>query len=67
MLRHRCLGVVTVLVSAGRPGESNQTRVLKRLREELAKRRRNCDWIEGDSAWLVVDTDRRTVSERSKI
>ena len=67
MLRHRCREVVTVLVSAGRPGESNPTRVLKRLREELAKRRRNRDWIEGDSAWLVVDTDRWTVSERSDV
>jgi hypothetical protein len=45
MLRHRCREVVTALVSAGRPGESNPTRVLKRLREELAKRRRNRDWI----------------------
>jgi hypothetical protein len=67
MLRHRCRGVVTVLVSAGRPGESNPTRVLKRLRDELAKRRRRRDWIEGDSAWLVVDTDRWTVAERGAV
>ena len=43
MLRHRCREVVTVLVFAGRRGKSNPTRVLKRLREELAKRRRNRD------------------------
>jgi hypothetical protein len=67
MLRHRCRGVVTVLVSAGRPGESNPTRVLKRLRDELGKRRRRRDWIEGDSAWLVVDTDRWTVAERGAV
>jgi len=59
--------VVTVLISAGKPGELNPKRVLKRLRDEVRKHRRNKDWLRSDSAWLVVDTDQWAEEERQEI
>jgi hypothetical protein len=59
--------VVTLLISGGRPGELNPRRVLKRLRNEVAKHRRNKDWLKGDSAWLVVDTDQWAEEEKRDI
>ena len=59
--------VVTLLISGGRPGELNPLRVLKRLRNEVTKRRRSKDWIKGDSAWLVVDTDQWKDEEKLEI
>ena len=59
--------VVTVLISGGKPGELNPKRVLKRLRDEVLKHRRNMDWLRSDSAWLVVDTDQWAEEERQEI
>ncbi len=59
--------VVTVLISGGKPGELNPKRVLKRLRDEVLKHRRNKDWLRSDSAWLVVDTDQWPEEERQEI
>ena len=64
-LKHR--NVVTVVISGGKPGESNPKRVLKRLREEVTKHKRRNDWLGSDSAWLVVDTDSWSASEQQEI
>lgn len=63
-LKARFREVVTVLVSAGRSGQSNPQRVLDRLRREIANR---ASWTHRDQAWLVVDTDQWTASERREI
>jgi hypothetical protein len=60
--RHR--QVVTVIVSAGRSGQTNPLRVLKRLKEEVSKR---ASWTHRDQAWLVVDTDQWSEAERREI
>jgi hypothetical protein len=60
--RHR--GVVTVIISAGRSGQTNPRRVLKRLKEEISKR---ASWTHRDQAWLVVDTDQWSEAERREI
>ncbi len=60
--RHR--EVVTVIVSAGRSGQTNPRRVLKRLKEEISKR---ASWTHRDQAWLVVDTDQWSEAERREI
>jgi hypothetical protein len=48
-LKARFREVVTVLVSAGRSGQSNPQRVLDRLRREIANR---ASWTHRDQAWL---------------
>ncbi len=63
-LKTRFREVVTVLVSAGKTGQSNPQRVLKRLREEIGKR---ASWSKRDQAWLVVDTDQWSASECKEI
>jgi hypothetical protein len=63
-LKTRFREVVTVLVSAGKTGQSNPQRVLKRLREEIAKR---ASWSKRDQAWLIVDTDQWSASECKEI
>ncbi len=56
-LKTRFLDVVTVLVSAGKQGQSNPKRVLKRLQDEVGKR---ASWTAREQAWHVVDTDQWT-------
>lgn len=63
-LKTRFREVVTVLVSAGKSGQSNPQRVLKRLQQEISKR---ASWTRRDQAWLVVDTDQWTAAERQEI
>ena len=63
-LKKQFRDVVTVLVSAGKVGQSNPQRVLKRLHEEMAKR---AAWSKRDQAWLVVDTDAWSTAERQEI
>jgi hypothetical protein len=64
-LKHLHRESVTILVSPGRAGEVNPLRVFERLQREIKSKA--TDWLPGDSAWLVVDTDHWTPEERNQV
>jgi len=63
-LKDRFREVVTVLVSPGKAGEMNPSRVLKRLKKEV---KNWASWTKKDQAWLVVDTDEWSEEDKSKV